>query len=140
MFYMVRKIVMGGLILCLEHSILIISHILRFAMTRWDNFDSYTWNLVLSKFLQFSSKSLSSMKKNKSMYLAIQIQFISNSIHADHVPVIFFHSVLRIMLQLNFISYHGIWNIQILCYQWNTKFVCWQVALSLLLYTHNDDT
>ena len=44
---MVRKLVMWGLILCLEHSILIISHMLKFAMTRWDNFDSYTWTLVL---------------------------------------------------------------------------------------------
>ena len=36
-----------GLISCLEHSISIISHRLRFAITRWDNFDRYTWTLII---------------------------------------------------------------------------------------------
>ena len=45
--YIVRKLMMCWLILCLEHSILIISNMLRFARTRWDNFDSFTWTLVL---------------------------------------------------------------------------------------------
>ena len=52
---MVRKLVMWGLILCLKHSISIISHMLRFAMTRWDNFDSYTWTLVLLKLRENSA-------------------------------------------------------------------------------------
>ena len=47
---MVRKLVMWGLVLCVKHSILIISHKhrLRFARTSWDNFESYTWTLVIS--------------------------------------------------------------------------------------------
>ena len=44
---MVRKLVMWELMLCLEHSILIIAPMLRFEMTRWDNFDSYNWTLVI---------------------------------------------------------------------------------------------
>ena len=47
--YVVRKLILGGLIWCLEHSISIISHRLRFAMTRFYNFVSYTWTLVLMK-------------------------------------------------------------------------------------------
>ena len=47
---MVRKLLTWVLVLCLEHSILIISHRLRFARTRWDNFDSYTWTLDLDFF------------------------------------------------------------------------------------------
>ena len=45
--YMIRYRMIWGLILCLEHSISIISQRLWITVTRWDNFDSYTWTLVL---------------------------------------------------------------------------------------------
>ena len=54
--YMVRKLMMWGLISCLEHFISMISQRLRFAMTRWDNFDSYTWTLVLCKYNSLKTK------------------------------------------------------------------------------------
>ena len=44
--YMVRKRMVWGLTLCIEHSISILSQRPRIAMTQWDNFDSYTWTLV----------------------------------------------------------------------------------------------
>ena len=47
--YMVRKLLMWGLIWCIEHSISIISQRLWIAWTRWDNFDSCTSTLVLRK-------------------------------------------------------------------------------------------
>ena len=53
--YMVRKLLMWGLIWCIEHSISIISQRLWIAVTRWDNFDSCNWTLVLRQF-QYDSQ------------------------------------------------------------------------------------
>ena len=45
--YMFRKLLMWGLIWCIEHSISIISQRLWIPVTRWDNFDSYTQTLII---------------------------------------------------------------------------------------------
>ena len=55
-----------GLISCLEHSISIISHRLRIVMTRWDNFDSYTWILVRNNNF-FSTNKLVFYFRNKTL-------------------------------------------------------------------------
>ena len=57
--YMARKLMIWGLIQCVEYSISIISHRLRIAMTQWNNFNSYTWTLVYfnEPFFQLFSKS-----------------------------------------------------------------------------------
>ena len=74
-FYMVTKLMMRGLISCLEHQNSQADR-LRIAMTQWDIFDSFTWTLVLCETMKMIFKYEISQKLSLISIQVLGINFV----------------------------------------------------------------
>ena len=105
-----------GLILCLAHSIIIISQRLRFTMTRWDNFDRYTWILVLCNYLFFW---FGCIRTSLWLFLSwfLKIHFLDNVLpYFDHLDFHNFYATICTFVNMFF-------PIVILCFFLITIFI-----------------